>query len=862
MVLQEILEWSEGIQEWKRDALRVLLAGETPDPAEYARMCMREAGIPQPGLRDAEPLAAQHIGTHGDSHSVVLKELRDIQGVNALHPRAGLSFPDKGLFCAFGGNGSGKSSLTRVLGNSCNCMKPLAVRGNVYAEANGGPQATVDYTVDGEARSYTWTPDGGCSEDLHAISCFDTACASVYVTEEKGVAYMPFGLDLGKRLSDLCDGVLEALKAESEKHPDVAITGIDPWVKDTVSIKWALNVTGDENAEVIEEHLLFDEADEKRVEDLSKALKEDDPGKKTKALGVVIKRYKAVVDRLAVLLANLDETAFRNYAELHQALKIAADAEKAVRDDAFKNASVPNTGGAEWKILFKAARDYAVASYDGVKTPADDAVRHCMLCQRPLDGDARARLRVFDVFVQGEAAKALKKADKDVKDALTALRGLEFERDDDAPLFEELGEDLATLLKERFNEARIARDACVTALQGDEWPISEEGMPLTGTFGQVLDELIAKTEEEKKAFEEAIDPERKAVLEAEFKELIARRTLKGQAVHVRMKIARAKQRKLIDKAKTSASSRAITTMSNQLTDKYLTQEVQQAFQARIEELFPGRGLVFMKKNRVSKGMTLFQVELAGVVQEAKVKDVVSEGEYRAIGLAAWLAELDLTKGSSTVVLDDPVCSLDHTRREQIAAILADLATKRPTVVFTHDLYFLAQLIRKAEKVDVPVEDVAIFGMGRAFGYVTENTQISAKNFTERATKVEQGAQRARKLLEAGDEAWEDASRSACVQLRMLIEHLVEDIVFGKVVRRFHQNVGLDKAPFKDKKLLTLVEEDIDMINRLNAEYSAYLHNRTIEDRLPPRDPSEIEQDLVELRRWKNDFSNRKFQKAE
>jgi len=45
---------------------------------------------------------------------------------------------------------------------------------------------------------------------------------------------------------------------------------------------------------------------------------------------------------------------------------------------------------------------------------------------------------------------------------------------------------------------------------------------------------------------------------------------------------------------------------------------------------------------------------------------VSEGEFRAVALAAFFAELSQSQNKSAIVVDDPVSSLDHLHRERAA----------------------------------------------------------------------------------------------------------------------------------------------------------------------------------------------------
>ena len=74
----------------------------------------------------------------------------------------------------------------------------------------------------------------------------------------------------------------------------------------------------------------------------------------------------------------------------------------------------------------------------------------------------------------------------------------------------------------------------------------------------------------------------------------------------------------------------------------------------------------------------------------------------ALGLAAFFTEAELDGSKSAIILDDPVTSLDHIRRELVADRLSVIATSRQVIVFTHDLAFVAELKSSAASQGVPV----------------------------------------------------------------------------------------------------------------------------------------------------------------
>jgi ABC-type sulfate/molybdate transport systems ATPase subunit len=90
-----------------------------------------------------------------------------------------------------------------------------------------------------------------------------------------------------------------------------------------------------------------------------------------------------------------------------------------------------------------------------------------------------------------------------------------------------------------------------------------------------------------------------------------------------------------------------------------------------------------------------------------------------------LPSLGPVNDKSTVVLDDPVSSLDHERRNIVAHRLAECARDRQVIFFTHDLVFVHMLKAAAGKHGVGVTDREIRRVGTTAGYCRNKTPAKA-----------------------------------------------------------------------------------------------------------------------------------------
>jgi ABC-type Mn2+/Zn2+ transport system ATPase subunit len=63
--------------------------------------------------------------------------------------------------------------------------------------------------------------------------------------------------------------------------------------------------------------------------------------------------------------------------------------------------------------------------------------------------------------------------------------------------------------------------------------------------------------------------------------------------------------------------------------------------------------------------------------------VLSEGEYRIVSLAAFLADVGGKDFSAPFVFDDPISSLDQDFEEAVVQRLVELSQERQVIIFTH-----------------------------------------------------------------------------------------------------------------------------------------------------------------------------------
>ena len=138
-------------------------------------------------------------------------------------------------------------------------------------------------------------------------------------------------------------------------------------------------------------------------------------------------------------------------------------------------------------------------------------------------------------------------------------------------------------------------------------------------------------------------------------------------------------------------TRSLTGVSKAATEDLVNQDFERLFGDECKSLrapqvkleFPGRDA--QSKRRKS------------LVPKHALSEILSEGEQKVIALADFLAEAAMPQTNAPVILDDPVNSLDYKRLQYVVDRIVQLSAERQVVVFTHNIWFTAELLNRFEK---------------------------------------------------------------------------------------------------------------------------------------------------------------------
>jgi len=369
----------------------------------------------------------------------------------------------------------------------------------------------------------------------------------------------------------------------------------------------------------------------------------------------------------------------------------------------------------------------------------------------------------------------------------------------------------------------------------------------------VLAELVALSEDMEssaKQLDEDGKNDKREEIKKEALELEARKWLSQQNVAISNEVLLLMKRSKIDTAKTLVNTTVLTKKKSTLAEVLVTAEYIQRFQDEIKLLGAGRIKVKLEKTKAGKGSVYFQIKLDGNQRGLSVDKILSEGEFRIISLAAFLADVEGHANKATFIFDDPISSLDQDYEEKVAERLVELSKSRQVLVFTHRLSLMALLDEASKKEGLIPSTIGIYkeawGTGEP-GLPPIHAQKTKAAVNTLISKLPEG----RKILEEqGNEPYSWWAKGVCSNTRITIEKIIEFDLLADVVQRFRRPITTQG---KLHNVAKVTPEDCVYIDELMTKFSRYEHSQPNEVPVLPPEPDELEVDLNQLKKWRDDF---------
>ena len=846
---QAIVNWSRGRPHWEQVALSKLARGEEVDTdviSDLASLAEQEASQSELCPR---PVDVSDFSTwSSDSRSVSIVQISDPSSVNALLPDGRMRFESQGLTLVYGENASGKSGYARIVKKVTRSRHSSDVLSNIFTDAVE-PSARLTVRRGQDEIELKWPEDR--PDYLARVSFYDSECATRYITSDTDVAYRPHELSLLAHLVAIADNVRTALEERRSEQAQVAVplpttpadTDAEAFVK---SLTWQTTTEQINEASTLEagaeEHL---EALVKRISNLEAA----DVASKRADLERVLTGLTFLKEHLKGLRNSLSDA---NVAALSTAKSEALAARataSAAGSQQFSTEPVPGVGSAQWMFLWDAARRFSEeTAYRGDPFPVLEhggEPGRCVLCQQELSEAAVERFKAFVQYVSAVAERLATEAEAHFGTLAEIPRSMTVFDTNTQLALQRVEEESAPAHREIRTQLQLLDGRRTQILEG-----LETGMDSVSSLGdqsvlvsvETLEETVTRHMDD---LESDDTPTQLASLKREVAEIRGRQSIAASREVLERHIARLNALRIIDRATRLTDTSPITRCVTQLSRTHVSSALRNRFAREVSGL--GLTQVRLADMGGGKGNLRHRAQLVDAVQAVRVDAVLSEGERSALGLAAFLTEVESDATGSTVILDDPVSSLDHVRKQCVARRLVELAATRQVVIFTHDIGFVIDLKRAAALASVDIFEQWVSRQDDDIGSVTDGNPWAARMVGERVDSLSQrlaAIRRARSCQDPTEQ--EQAVRSWYQDLRVVWERALEEVVLGPVQRRGE----LELRPSNLKVFARFTDTD-------NRDFQAAFtrcgergsHDPSSELNRPLPDLSELEGDLILLRDW-------------
>jgi len=846
--MNDLNTWFKGRPEWLQEAASLLLKkGRLVDEDIDVLLNKCFGEVDGENILINSPFPSDAFNTQS-AFALRLCAIGNVKGINALAPRSPLDFGTGNMVVVYGVNGSGKSGYVRILKHACGARHLGTLHPNVF-KADSTPQsANIIYKNDEQECPLSWNASDGVLADLRPVDIFDSECGRMYLESENEVTYEPPALLFFSDLIAVCEEITKRIDDElakrASKKPQMPAD-----FSETAAGKWYSALSATTPPKDVATYTEWSDVDEKSVVDLEQRLAEKSPSDRARELLAKKKYLEEMFREIEDRVLKLSDENCRHILELKKDALVKREAAQAAARKVFSGAPLEGIGEDAWKLLWEHARRYSEGhAYPGKTFPylAPDA--KCVLCHQPLSDDARNRLATFEEFVKGQAEKDANASEKALEDAIAAIGDIPTDQ----------------AIKTRYDAAGIAYEgnmppvvAAVEILRQRKAKLlevePEDDLPdapdLTAWL-QKTKKRAAEYAEAAKKFQEDAASDTRPQLQAQLRELKARKWLSEQRDAVETEIERLQAVERLNNARRLTDTRGLSRKKGELADTLITEAFVQRFRNELTVLGASRIKVELVKKRVNRGHVLHELRLANARSGAP-RDVLSEGEHRVVSLAAFLADVTGKQQPAPFVFDDPISSLDQDFEEAVVQRLVHLAADRQVIVFTHRISLLVLLQECCKRKGREFEVVCVRSEPWGTGEPGDTPLFAKKPDKALNVLLNDYLARARKVYEQeGQATYAPLAKSICSDFRILLERMIECELLADVVQRFRRAVTTQG---KLDKLARITAEDCKFFEDLMTKYSRYEHSQPNEAPVAPPTPDELKTDMETLRDWRTAF---------
>ncbi|MBC1918404.1 AAA family ATPase [Listeria booriae] len=811
MMETEIKEWVRKQPYWQQFIANEIFKGQNLEKDKLDEIYIlfkQENGLINQDLEKAELDMLGYKSNPDNASKMTWEGISNIKGVNALKSDERLKIGNQ-LTVIYGENGSGKSGYTRILNNAFISRGDKNILPNVFNNEVSVVGANFSFKDEKNEISELSFPEDKDNMLFSRISVFDSTSATKDLTGENELAFMPiefsFFDEYIQLFLEIKSRLNEEVSSRRKKNEFIDLFN-DTSIKKVVEQINAETSIDDlrQLAEMNETDVAIFQTKMSRKQHLM-ALNVSDKVKEYRSIEKELKKLNQKIEELnqkysEIRLGKTEQLleSWRGFKEL--------SAENGL--EGLEGENIFNLGSEEWKNFIQAAKVY----HDSI----DEDVDHCIFCQQNIEHVTV--INKYWGYLTSEAEKNIAVKESEIKRILQDFSIQNFRLFVRESKFDDWLKENVPQLRENVikveSEFELLNSRIVQNLTNYTWESDVKEISFdVSCFKDVyilLQDKIAETNSgnvnnelaEIKKFEE---------------EHNAKLVLKQMLPNLEKFINEMKWVSLAGKIRLSTNG--ITAFQNKLFSKFVTAEYVVNFNNECRKLNVDISVEI--KQRGSKGATLNRL----VVKGKNPIEVLSEGEQRSVALANFLAETSLSEENICIIFDDPVCSLDHKRRNNIANRLVQESKNKQVVVFTHDISFLFSIQECCAKNEIECSTTTIKKIHSNSGVIGNSVPWIAAKVKDRIGYLKNDLQKVKKTYScmATSEEEEEYTHKVkiwCEHLREAWERSVEEILFNDAVQRFTPDIQtkrLEKAPFT-KELYRQIEHGM-------ASCSNWVHDR-------------------------------------
>lgn len=870
-ILTDIINWVETKSLFWQIGVDKLIRNNTLNPTDIndlKEVCRAEVGLSTKTFAPVDFTSLRAFVSHSaSSDDIIISKINGIQNINALSPTAVLDFAPSGMTVVYGDNGAGKSSYVSILKHVCNTrgQKPT-INDNIYNPTSKGKDkiADVEYSKDSSTFATVSLLNGLINDTtLKAVDVFDTLSAHHYIDGEDEIAFIPQGLSYIEKLASTLQQIekdfLSEIATLNQSKFDTTLLGLNV---NSGGGKFVSTLSKTTTLNELRAQSQWSDLKAKRVKELEtliSTLKATDPQHTLQTNLSKINRFRITRNKFEALENNLiSQLSLDNIVAILNEYSTTLETLKASSENIFSGLPVTGVGGNSWKQLWESARKFYEENKNG-KFPDTTDDSSCPLCFQILSDEAKARFANFEEFVKHDTQQTHDKAKIDYDKIIATLNSLSFDFADQEPTCLELEaiivgykDNQATYLQELVAQ-RKALLKCLT-----EGKSVESLLPptLTKNCKDIVDSEILKLESANEVLRTQSIADVIALHETELEALRDENKIFEYKPKLAREIFRLKKIALLTLCTSQCATRTVTTLSNQLANTYVTQNLRDQFQEELKKL----GFKNIKIETETKGVKGKQYHYLRLneanAHNIALKEILSEGEHRCIALSTFLSELTLSSHKSSIIFDDPVSSLDHKWRDKIAKRIAEEAKIRQVIVFTHDISFLLMLQEYCEKEACDLEIKSLTRKKEETGIIASTPPWDALPIKKRIGLLKDQYQKLEKIERTEtEEKYRMNVLHLYGRLRETWERFVEEVLLNGAIQRFGREVQTQRL----SKLSDLKDEDYQKVDENMSKCSKYFSGHDTAGELMQEPPTSAEflADLTFLESFADEIRRRR-----